>query len=111
MQETDKTREMNERLLVEVRRRLQAAKSQLNSRAPSEDAGSPVESPLGGRPTVLQGRDASGTAAAHACLPAASGAVTRPHQESLCTAVGSSSSACQHAAVALFTCQHQSAIT
>ena len=57
----DRTKEINERLLLEVRRRLQAAKSQLNTQAPSEaDAGSPVDSPLGGRPTVLQGRDAAG---------------------------------------------------
>ena len=57
----DKTKEMNERLLVEVRKRLQAAKSQLNTQAPSEgDVGTPVDSPLGGRPTVLHGRDTSG---------------------------------------------------
>ncbi|KAL0055654.1 hypothetical protein WJX82_002810 [Trebouxia sp. C0006] len=58
----DKTKEMNERLLVEVRKRLQAAKSQLNSAPPSEaDAGTPVDSPLGGRPTVLQNRTSEGT--------------------------------------------------
>ncbi|KAL0024099.1 hypothetical protein WJX79_006862 [Trebouxia sp. C0005] len=58
----DKTKEMNERLLVEVRKRLQAAKSQLNSAPPSEaDGGTPVDSPLGGRPTVLQNRTSEGT--------------------------------------------------
>lgn len=54
---------MNERLLMEVRRRLQAARSQLNTgggAASEADAGSPVDSPLGGRPQVLQGRGASG---------------------------------------------------
>ncbi|KAL0017770.1 hypothetical protein WJX77_001053 [Trebouxia sp. C0004] len=57
-----KTNEMNERLLVEVRKRLQAAKSQLNSASPSEaDAGTPVDSPLGGRPTVLQNRTSEGS--------------------------------------------------
>ncbi len=60
----DKTKEMNERLLVEVRKRLQAAKSQLNSAPPSEaDAGTPVDSPLGGRPTVLQNRTSEGNTA------------------------------------------------
>ena len=60
----DKTKEMNERLLVEVRKRLQAAKSQLNSSPPSEaDAGTPVDSPLGGRPTVLQNRTSEGETA------------------------------------------------
>ncbi len=63
--QVDKTKEMNERLLVEVRRRLQAAKSQLNSAPPSEaDAGTPVDSPLGGRPTVLQNRTSAGKASA-----------------------------------------------
>lgn len=57
----DKSKEMNERLLLEVRRRLQAAKSQLNTAPASEaDMGTPVDSPLGGRPTVLQGRGHSG---------------------------------------------------
>ena len=51
-----------ERLLMEVRRRLQAARSQLNTGPLSEaDANTPVDSPLGGRPKVLQGRGASGT--------------------------------------------------
>lgn len=61
----DRTREINERLLMEVRRRLQEAKSQLHTGAdgpPSEvDAGTPVDSPLGGRPKVLQGQGSSGT--------------------------------------------------
>ncbi|KAL3153612.1 hypothetical protein ABBQ32_013217 [Trebouxia sp. C0010 RCD-2024] len=60
----DRSREVNERLLMEVRRRLQAARSQLNTgggAASEADAGSPVDSPLGGRPQVLQGRGASGT--------------------------------------------------
>ena len=58
----DKTQEINERLLVEVRRRLQAARSQLHTGPPSEvDAGTPVDSPLGGRPKVLQGQGSSGT--------------------------------------------------
>lgn len=61
----DRTREVNERLLMEVRRRLQEAKSQLHTGAdgaPSEvDAGTPVDSPLGGRPKVLQGQGSSGT--------------------------------------------------
>ncbi len=65
----DKTKEMNERLLVEVRKRLQAAKSQLNSAPPSEaDAGTPVDSPLGGRPTVLQNRTSEGNTACIATL-------------------------------------------
>ena len=68
------SREMNERLLAEVRRRLQEAKSQLHTGAgagagagagtgsPDEvDAGTPVDSPLGGRPKVLQGQASSGT--------------------------------------------------
>ena len=68
----DRTREVNERLLAEVRRRLQEAKSQLHTGAgagagagagsPDEvDAGTPVDSPLGGRPKVLQGQASSGT--------------------------------------------------
>ena len=66
----DRTREINERLLAEVRRRLQEAKSQLPSGAgagaaagsPDEaDAGTPVDSPLGGRPKVLQGQGSAGT--------------------------------------------------
>ena len=62
----DKTKEMNERLLVEVRRRLQAARSQLHTGPPSEaDGGTPVDSPLGGRPKVLQGQGSSGSR--HAC--------------------------------------------
>ena len=67
----DKTKEMNERLLVEVRRRLQAARSQLNSAPPSEaDAGTPVDSPLGGRPRVLQNRTAEGEqCCSHAVMP------------------------------------------
>ena len=65
----DKTKEMNERLLVEVRKRLQAAKSQLNSASPSEaDVGTPVDSPLGGRPTVLQNRTSEGNTASIAML-------------------------------------------
>lgn len=65
----DKTKEMNERLLVEVRKRLHAAKSQLNSAPPSEaDAGTPVDSPLGGRPTVLQNRTSEGEAVCIAML-------------------------------------------
>ena len=53
-----------ERLLMEVRRRLQAARSQLNTEPLSEaEANTPVDSPLGGRPKVLQGRGASGTLA------------------------------------------------
>ena len=67
----DKTKEMNERLLVEVRRRLQAARSQLNSAPPSEaDAGTPVDSPLGGRPRVLQNRTAEGSqSCSHVTIP------------------------------------------
>ena len=57
----DKTKEINQRLLMEVRRRLQAAKSQLHSAAPSEvDVGSPDDSPMGGRPSVLQNRTPAG---------------------------------------------------
>ena len=58
---------MNERLLAQVRRRLQEAKSQLHTGAgagaegPDEaDAGTPVDSPLGGRPKVLQGQASAG---------------------------------------------------
>ena len=65
----DRSREVNERLLAQVRRRLQEAKSQLHTGAgagaegPDEaDAGTPVDSPLGGRPKVLQGQASSGTA-------------------------------------------------
>ena len=61
----DRTKEVNERLMAEVRRRLQEAKSQLHTgagaRSPDEaDAGTPVDSPLGGRPKVLQGQASSG---------------------------------------------------
>ena len=69
VQVVDKTKEMNERLLVEVRRRLQAARSQLNSAPPSEaDAGTPVDSPMGGRPRVLQNRTSEGVKPCTPCL-------------------------------------------
>ena len=45
---------VEERLLLEVRRRLQQARGQLNSAPPSEADHTPLDSPMGGRPTVLQ---------------------------------------------------------
>lgn len=66
----DRSKEVNERLLMEVRRRLQAARSQLNTGPLSEgDAGTPVDSPLGGRPKVLQGPPPSGTTLPLPSLP------------------------------------------
>ena len=96
----DRTREINERLLAEVRRRLQEAKSQLPSGAgagaaagsPDEaDEGTPEDSPLGGRPKVLQGQGSAGIYSSNSlhCILVLL-LLYRPVQDSFCILAGSS---------------------